>query len=342
MPERINRPPSKTINDNAAELLQDNQYGNDSTRSDSSQTYSNNQVRKPGVDPEQQEVPSIDKSVLLKEAETMGLDYRELGTDVQDLSTQISDVSNVSSESITWWQSILNNVPYLGGLIEPEAGRLLLNVGDGFALFTGDAQSIQEYVFYIREQSPNTSLFWEFPLLFGLEQNVVREAEDIMVGSRSSDLIDFIDAAKSGNVNVNDREQEAVPLLNWMALQAGEQSTDIGENESTNESDTVFAAAISGRSIFVAPNSGGSADNLIESIRSIYELVQTSPPEQQRDLREMLEDELLDIIEDDNRWGITDNDLRRMTTQIGSLEREIQRTIDSMMLTSQTEAEGAS
>ena len=336
MPEYINRPPSTTRNDNAARLLQDNQYGLGSIYSDSEAIYSNNQVLKPDSDREQ-EVPSIDKLVLLKQAGEMGLDYQELGTDVRDLSTQLSDISNASSESTTWWQSILNRVPYLGGLIEPEAGRLLLNVGDGFALFTGDSQSILEYVFYLRVQSPNTSLFWEFPLLFGLEQGVVQEAEDIMVGSRNSDLTDFIDAARSGSVNVNDRSPEAVPLLNWMALQAGEQSTDIEENESASDSDTVFAAAISGRNIFVSPNSGGLADNLIESIKSIYELVETAPPDRQRDLEELLEDELLDIIEDDNRWGITDNDLRRMTTKIERLRREeIQPTIDNIILSEQT------
>ena len=341
MPEYVNRPRSTTKNDNAARLLQDNQYGEGSVNSDSSGIYSNNQVLKPDSDREP-EVPTIDKLTLLKQAGGMGLDYQELGTNVQDLSTQLSDISNASSESTTWWQSILNHVPYLGGLIEPEAGRLLLNIGDGFVLFTGDSQSIQEYVFYLRGQSPNTSLFWEFPLLFGLSPEIVQEAEDIMVGSRSSDLTDFIAAAKSGTVDVNDREPEAVPLLNWMALQAGEQSTDIEENESASDSDTVFAAAISGRTVFVSPNSGGSVDNLIESIKSIYELVKTAPRESQRDLRELLEDELLDILEDDNRWGITDNDLQRMTTKIENLERrEIQPAIYNMISSEQTSAEGA-
>ena len=112
------------------------------------------------------------------------------------------------------------------------------------------------------------------------------------------------------------------------------------ENSSATSSDLVFAAAMSDRTIFVDPYSGGTADRLVDSIRSIYELVKTAPVAEQGNLEEMLEDELLDIISEDNRWGITDNDLDRMVDDIRDLEQQLQQNI-ALLLAPPTEAEQA-
>ena len=284
-------------------------------------------------------VPIVETSTLLEKAEEMGLDSEILGNSVQDLSNELSDLSNPSSESTAWWQSLLTHVPYLGGLVEPDSGRMLLNLGDdGYALLRGDLQSMRDYMEIMSQYSQNTALFWQFPLLFGIEPTVAREAEDIMIGSRSSDLSDFIDAARNGSVDINGLETEAVPLLRWMALQAGEQSTDIEENANATESDLVFAAAISDRTIFVDPMSDSTADRLVDSIREIYSLVETAPVAEQRNVEEMLRDKLLDILSEDNRWGITDLDLDRMVDNIQDLEQELQQQIE-LLLTEQTRAE---
>ena len=275
---------------------------------------------------------AVDLSTFLNKAGEIGLSSKVIGKSVQDLSDELSDLSNPSPESTAWWQSMLQNVPYLGGLVEPNSGRMLINLGDeGYVLLTGDIQSIEDYKIWMSNLAPSTALFWNFPLLVGIDPGVVREAEDIMIGSRSSDLSDFIDAARTGSVNINGLETEAVPLLSWMALQAGEQSTDVEENSSATESNLVFAAAMSDRTIFVDPYSGGTADRLVDGIRSIYELVKTAPVAEQRNLEEMLEDELLDIISEDNRWGITDNDLDRMVDDIRDLEQQLQQDIDSLL-----------
>ena len=52
----------------------------------------------------------------------------------------------------------------------------------------------------------------------------------------------------------------------------------------------------------------------------------------------MLEDELLDILEEDNRWGITNNDLDRMVDNIRKLEQQLQQNID-LLLAQETEGE---
>ena len=284
-------------------------------------------------------VPIVEVSIILEKAGEMGLDSEILSNSVQDLSEELSDLSNPSSESTAWWQSLLTHVPYLGGLVEPDSGRMLLNLGnDGYVLLRGDLQSMNDYMAVMSQYSQNTALFWQFPLLFGIEPSVVREAEDIMIGSRSSDLSDFIDAARTGSVDINGLEDEAVPLLRWMALQAGEQSTDIEENESATESDLVFAAAVSDRTMFVDPYSDSTADRLVDSIRSIYELVETAPVAEQRNIEERLNDELLDILSEDNRWGITDNALDRMVDKIERLKQEWQQQIE-LLLIEQTRAE---
>ena len=274
----------------------------------------------------------VDLSTFIDKAGEIGLNSEVLGQSVQDLSERLSDLSNPSSESTTWWNSLLQNVPYLGGLVEPDSGRMLINLGDeGYVLLTGDIQSIEDYKIWMSNLAPSTALFWKFPLLVGIDPSVVREAEDIMIGSRSSDLSDFINAVRTGSVDINGNETEAVPLLSWMALQAGEQSTDIGENANATESDLVFAAAMSDRTMFVDPMSDSTADRLVDSIRAIYELAKTAPVDQQRDIEEILEDELLDILIEDNRWGITDRDLDRMVNEIQDLERELQQDIDVLL-----------
>ena len=325
------------VNGNVPQILQDNVYGNSSgnnTGSVKSYNFGNRENTQ-----QSQSIPEIDPSIISSTAESIGLKYEEIGTSVADLSQRLTDTSSISSESASWWQSIMERIPYLGGLIEPESGRLLLNIGEGnFALVTGDIQSIQEYMLKMMAHSATTAFYWEFPLLFGLEPVIVQEAEDIMIGSRDSDLSDFIDAARSGSVDVNNLDSEAIPLLNWVALQAGEQSTDLGENESSSDSKTVFAAAISGRDIFVHPYSDGLADNLIESIESIYRLVETAPPNQQTEVEQLLDEEVLDIVNDDNRWGITDNDLRGMADRIKRLEQDVKRSIETL-IAEQTEAE---
>ena len=228
---------------------------------------------------------------------------------------------------------MLNNVPYLGGLVEPNSGRMLLNLGEeGYVLLTGDIQSLDEFILMMSQYAPDTSFFWNFPLLFGIEPSIVREAETIMIGSGDYDLEDFIQAAKTGSVDINSQETEAVALLNWMALQAGEQSTDIKENENAANSDLVFAAAISNNTIFANSFSDGRAENLVESIESIYELVETAPVAEQRNLSEILDDELLNIVNNDNRWGLTDNDLGRMVDNIERLEQEYQKKIERLLI----------
>ena len=112
--------------------------------------------------------------------------------------------------------------------------------------------------------------------------------------------LDLIDAARTGSVNINSNERETVPLLRWMALQAGEQSTDVEENESATESDLVFVAAVSDRTMFVDPYNDSTADRLVDSFNAIYSLVETAPVAEQSNLEEMLEDELLDILENWN------------------------------------------
>lgn len=287
----------------------------------------------------EQDVPSVDKSVLLDKAGELGLAYEELGNSVQDLSYRLSDLSNPSSNSTAWWQQILANVPYLGGLVEPDSGRMLLNLGEeGYALLSGDIQSLYSYMGLMSNYTASKAPFWRFPLLLGVEPGVVTEAEDIMVGSRSSDLSDFINAAKNGSVDINSVEQEAIPLLNWMALQAGEQSTDLGENEDESNSNMVFAAAISDRTIFANSLTDGQAGNLVDSIKSIYELVKTAPDPQQEDIEKKIDDELLNIIDEDNRWGLTDNNLGRMVDNIERLEREWQQQIE-LLLREEREAE---
>ena len=283
----------------------------------------------------------IESDTLSDVANEIGLTYIELGSDIKQLSNELTDIGNTSSESNSWWQSTMNDLPYLGGLVEPEAGRLLLNLGDNrYALLTGDRGSIQDYMLQMRQYSPTTAFFLNYSLLSSLEPEVVDSAKDIMMGSRDSDLTDFIDAAKRGNVDINNLESEAVPLLNWMALQAGEQSTDIKENQSASGEQTVFAAAISGDTMFVHPQSDGIADNLVESIESVYELVETAPNDRQDELLKMLDLELLDIVNDDNRWGITDNDLRRMTDRVERFGRELSQTIERLS-SEETEAESA-
>ena len=291
--------------------------------------------------PTNQPTAQIEPDTLSNTANEMGLSYLELGSDFQELSHKLTNISNISSESNSWWQTTMNDLPYLGGLVEPETGRLLLNLGnDKYALLTGDIQSIHDYMLLMREYSPSSAFFINYSLLSGLEPEVVNEAKDIMMGSRDSDLTDFIDAAKRGNVDINNQESEAVPLLNWIALQAGEQSIDIEENESASGEQTIFAAAISGSTMFVHPYSDGLADNLVESIESIYAIANIAPNNQQSELLEMLDLELLDIINDDNRWGITDNDLRRMTEQIEQLQRQLEQTIERLSL-EEAEAEEA-
>lgn len=295
--------------------------------------YDDGETDLESLDDQEQLALGVDKSSLLDIADEMGLVYEEIGNSVQDLSIRLSDLSNPTSESIAWWQSLLNHVPYLGGLIEPDSGRMLLNLGDdGYILLTGDTQSLDSYIIEMSKHSGNTSFFWNFPLLIGLEQEVVREAETIMIGTRSYDLKSFLDEAKAGSVDINSYETEAVPLLNWMALQAGEQSTDIEENENANPSDLVFAAAISKDTIFTDSSSSGKADRLVDSIKSIYSLVETAPVTEQRNLEEMLDDELLDIIDDENRWGLTDNDLVRMVDNIERLEQDYQNQIERLLI----------
>ena len=326
------------INGNVPQILQDNIYSNGS-RNQGISARNNNSPERPNPRQIQESIPQIDPSIISSTAEELGLKHELIDASVADLSQRLTDTSNASSESVTWWQSIIDYIPYLGGLIEPESGRLLLKIGNGnFALFTGDIQSIHEYMLKMRDYSPNTAFYWEFPLLFGLKPEIVQEAEDIMVGSRNNDLTDFIEAARRGNVDLNDSEREAVRLLNWVALQAGEQPTDLGENESASDSETVFAAAISGSNVFVHPYSEGLMENLIESIKSIYQLVETAPQNQRKDVEQLLDEEVLDIVNDDNRWGITDNDLRGMADRIERLERDVEASIKSL-IAEQTQAE---
>ena len=285
-------------------------------------------------------IPTVDKSTLFEEAENLGLNHYEMGKSVRDLSAQLSDLGDVTSESNTWWQDILNNIPCLGGLIEPDSGRMLVNLGDdGYALLTGDAQSIYSYVSLMNQYSANQTQFWQFPMLVGLEQSIVREAETIMIGSRSYDLKSFIKEAKAGSISINDRETEAVPLLNWMALQAGEQSTDIAENAGATATDVTFAAAISGDTIFTDPQSDGKANRLVDNIKSIYQLVKTAPSAEQTKIEKSIDDELLDIIEEDNRWGLTDGDLSRMVDNVERLERDWERKIEALVRAETMESE---
>ena len=280
----------------------------------------------------------IEPEILFDAAEEIGLSYSLLGSSFQELSQELTEISSVSAESTAWWQSTMSSLPYLGGLVEPETGKLLLNIGDGkYALLRGDLNSIQDYMSLMRQYSPTTAFFLNYSLLSSFDSRVVDEAKDIMMGSRNSDLTDFIRAAKFGNVDINNQESEAVPLLNWMALQAGEQPTDVEKDENGLGEQTVFTAAISGDTVFVHPYSDGLVDNLIESIESIYQLVRTVPDNRQDDLEMMLEDELLDIINDDNRWGITDNDLQRMTDEIERLQSELEQTITSLSAETETE-----
>ena len=283
----------------------------------------------------------IESDTLSDAASEIGLTYIELGSDFQELSSELTSIGDTSSDAVAWWQSTMNDLPYLGGLVEPEAGRLLLNLGDDrYALLTGDRGSIQDYMLQMRQYSPSSAFFLNYSLLSSFDSGVVESAKDIMMGSRDSDLIDFIDAAKRGNVDINNLDSQAVPLLNWMALQAGEQSTDIKENQSASAEQTVFAAAISGDTMFVHPYSDGIADNLVESIESVYELVETAPNDRKSELLKMLDLELLDIVNDDNRWGITDNDLRRMTDRVERFQRELSQTIERL-LREESEAEAA-
>ena len=46
----------------------------------------------------------------------------------------------------------------------------------------------------------------------------------------------------------------------------------------------------------------------------------------------MLEDELLDVVNDDNRWEVTDNDLGRMTDKIKGLQRELEQSIENLLV----------
>ena len=132
----------------------------------------------------------IDVSTLYDKASLLGLGFEKLGKSIQDLSSRLTNINDLSSETIEWWEALLSHVPYLGGIVEPNNGRILLNLGnEGYALLTGDSQSVFEYMEIMSQASNNTALFWQFPLLVGLEPDRAIEAEDLMLESGDKDAL---------------------------------------------------------------------------------------------------------------------------------------------------------
>ena len=133
----------------------------------------------------------IDVSSLYDKASLLGLGFEKLGKSILHLSSRLTNIDDLSSKTIEWWEALLSGVPYLGGIVEPDNGRILFNLGnEGYALLTGDTQSVFEYMEMMSQASNNTALFWQFPLLVGLEPDVAIEAEDLMLKSGDKDALD--------------------------------------------------------------------------------------------------------------------------------------------------------
>ena len=133
----------------------------------------------------------IDVSTLYDKASLLGLGFEKLGKSILHLSSRLTNIDDLSSETIEWWEALLSGVPYLGGIVEPNNGRILLNLGnEGYALLTGDSQSVFEYMEIMSQASNNTALFWQFPLLVGLEPDLALEAEDLMLKSGDKETLD--------------------------------------------------------------------------------------------------------------------------------------------------------